>query len=260
MSDIPVVIFCGGKGTRMQGGTLTKKELVPIGGRPILWHVMRIFSAYGFNQFILPLGYEANQIKRYFLQYDANQLDLTVRLDAALPQVTYHGALDHDPWEVSLIDTGIEVSKANRLGRVADYLKGDRFFVTYGDGVADIDLPALVRFHLAHGKLGTLTAVQSHYQYGVLQANEAGIVEDYVLKPRLPHWINAGFMLFEKAALEWIAGNAENDFDADIFTPLVPKRELARYRHSGFWHSMDTLKDTHTLEQLWQKSAPWRVW
>ncbi len=158
--DIPVVIFCGGEGTRMRGGTLTKKELVEIGGRPIIWHVMRIYSAYGFRKFVLPLGYEAGQLRRYFLDYEAMTRDFTVRLGDRAGQIDFRGPEQHPEWEVSLVDTGLRTDKASRIARVADYLTADRFCVTYGDGVGDVDLAALLAFHAAHGKTATITAVQ----------------------------------------------------------------------------------------------------
>jgi glucose-1-phosphate cytidylyltransferase len=264
MSAIPVVVFCGGQGTRMRGGTLTKKELVEVGGKPILWHVMRIFSAFGHTRFILPLGHEGSQIKRYFLQYEAMTRDCTVRLGAAVPDdappLTFHEASDHPTWEVALIDTGAATEKASRIKRVARQLDGDRFFVTYGDGVGNVDLDRLLDFHLRHGRLATVTAVQARYQYGVLEADEAGRVGRYVQYPRLPHWINAGFMLFEREVLDLIADLDHTALETGVFHDLVENEQLMLFRHHGFWRSMDTLKDSLELDRVWRESAPWKVW
>jgi glucose-1-phosphate cytidylyltransferase len=263
--DIPVVTLCGGQGTRMRGDTLTKKELVEIGGRPIIWHVMRIYSAYGFNRFILTLGYEAEQLKRYFLEYEAMSRDFSVQLGgpaehSGRPQLAFHGEVAHSLWDVMLADTGLHTEKASRLARVARHLDGERFFVTYGDGVGNIDLEALVAFHEEHGRMATITSVQVPFQYGVLEADAENRVTAYTQKPTLAHWINAGFMLFERRVLDLI-DNADNvHLEREILPRLVAQGELMLYRHTGFWRSMDTLKDTLLLEQLWEEQAPWKVW
>ncbi len=261
---IPVVIFCGGQGTRMRGGTLTKKELVEVGGRPILWHVMRIFSTFGHQRFILPLGHEGGQIRRFFLEYDAMNRDVTVRVGAgnaggAAP-ISLLGVADHPAWEVTMVETGVATEKASRVRMVADHLDGDRFFVTYGDGVGNVDLDALLAFHCGHGHLATVTAVQAHYQYGTLECEDGDRVTRYVQYPHLPHWINAGFMVFERSLLEQIADGPAEALETGLFPRLVAQGQLMRFRHEGFWRSMDTLKDTLELEQIWQESAPWKVW
>jgi len=265
-SDIPVVILCGGEGTRMRGSTLTKKELVEIGGRPIIWHVMRIFSAFGHNRFILALGYGSDQLKRYFLQYEALHRDISLRLGGPAHSdqqaaLTYLGEPEHDTWQVSLIDTGpAQVEKASRIARVSPYLDSDLFFVTYGDGVGNVDLRELVRFHRDHGKTATVTGVQVRFQYGTLEADAQGQVASYSQKPLLPYWINAGFMLFNRSVLELMRGDDDIHLERRVLPTLVERGELILYRHRGFWRSMDTLKDTVVLEQLWQESAPWKVW
>lgn len=265
MNDIPVVILCGGKGTRMRGGTLTKKELVEIGGRPILWHVMRIYSAFGYNRFVLALGHGAEQIKRYFLNYEAIARDFSVQLggpvhrDAQL-SLQYHGSVDHPRWRVTLVNTGLHTEKASRLRHLASYLEADRFFVTYGDGVGNIDIGQLLQYHLDHGRLATLTSVQVPFQYGVLETDESNRVTSYQQKPHMPYWINAGFMVFERAMLDMIDENKDTHLEREILPRLVAEGQLMRYRHQGFWRSMDTLKDTLVLEELWEQQAPWKVW
>lgn len=261
MEQIPVVIFCGGEGTRMRGGTLTKKELVEIGGRPIIWHVMRIFSSFGHDQFILPLGYEAQQLKRYFLDYEAMSRDFTVRVGREEDDITYHGTAEHPEWQVALVDTGLHTDKASRVARVANHIEGDRFFLTYGDGVSDVDLDKLLAFHKAHGKLATITAVQPrHYQYGIMRADEDGRVSEYVQYPEMPDWINGGFMLFEREAINWMSNGDDVALETGVLQDMVAAGELMMYRHQGFWQSMDTLKDANDLEKIWRDGAPWRRW
>ncbi len=245
----------------MRGGTLTKKELVEIGGRPIIWHVMRIFSAHGFNRFVLPLGYEAHQLKNYFLNYEAMNRDLTLHVGREENDIAYHGSEEHPAWEVSLVDTGLHTDKASRLARVADYLNADRFFVTYGDGVSDVDISALLKFHLGHGKLVTITGIQpKHYQYGIMDADESGLVAEYVQYPELPYWINGGFMILERSVLDRIGPGDNVPLETGVLQALLREGQVMMYRHHGFWQSMDTLKDANELEQIWQTSAPWKAW
>jgi len=216
---------------------------------------MRIYSAFGFRKFVLPLGYEAGQLRRYFLDYEAMTRDFTVRLGDRADRLDFRGPQQHPEWEVSLVDTGLRTDKASRIARVADYLTADRFCVTYGDGVGDVDLAALLAFHEAHGKMATLTAVQPrHYQYGTMVADEAGLVSEYVQYPELPYWINAGFMVFERSALDWMGGGDASTprddlaLETGVLQEMIAAGEVAMYRHGGFWQSMDTLKDANDLE------------
>ncbi|MFQ5419472.1 MAG: sugar phosphate nucleotidyltransferase [Anaerolineae bacterium] len=263
MNDIPVVIVCGGQGTRMRGSTSVKKELVEVGGRPILWHVMRIFSAHGMNRFVLTLGYGADQIRRYFLEFEGMNRDLTIRLGQPADGDTrphFQGTAVQPPWQVSLVDTGLLTEKASRIARVADYLDGDRFFVAYGDDVSDVDLTALINFHREHGKLATITAVQVNLQYGIVEADEAGQVSGFVERPLLPYWINGGFMLFEREVLDLMADDEDVNLETQVLPALAEQGQLMIYRHKGFWQSMNTMKDTMLLEKFWQENPPWKVW
>ncbi|MCA9922942.1 MAG: NTP transferase domain-containing protein [Anaerolineales bacterium] len=263
MAEIPVVIICGGQGTRMRGSTTTKKELVEIGGRPIIWHVMRIFSAHGFNEFVLTLGYGANQLRRYFLEYEMMSRNLTLHI--GLPENgrsarTYQNYLGHSPWQVALVDTGLHTEKAQRITKVADYLQADRFFAAYGDDVSDVDLTKLAAFHQQHGKLATITAVQIDLQYGIVEANDDGLVAGFVERPRLPYWINGGFMLFERQVLDIILKHGFTNLETEVLPHLAAQDQLMIYRHDGFWQSMNTMKDTILLEKIWQTNPPWKVW
>ena len=246
----------------MRGQTLTKKELVKVGGRPIIWHVMRIFSAHGFNEFVLTLGYQAEQLKRYFLNYEAMSRDLMIHLGDGLggANASFLNDTGHPPWKVLLVDTGLHTEKASRIVRVGHNLSGRRFFVAYGDDVSDVDLGALAAFHREHGKLATLTAVQIHLPYGVVEADESGRVHGFLERPRLKHWINGGFMLFERPALEMMADGNDVNLEKEILPRLAEEGQLMIYRHHGFWQSMNTMKDNLLLEELWQQGAPWKVW
>ena len=248
------------------GDTLTKKELVDIGGRPLLWHVMRIFSAQGHNRFILALGHLGDQVRRYFLEYEAMTRDATIHLanpnhGTGHPHVTFRGDYEHEPWEVTLVDTGLETGRATRLLKLADYLGNGRFFVAYGEAVANIDLDALVQFHEQHGKMATMTGIHFNSQYGKIEADESGNITYFQEKPQLPYWVNGGFMLFEPQVLDLIrAKNDEALMESDFMPELIEDNQLMLYKHAGYWQSMKTLKDALTLKKAWGESQPWKVW
>ena len=263
MKEIPVVIVCGGQGTRMRGSTPIKKELVEIGGRPIIWHVMRIFAAYGFTRFILALGYKGDDIKRYFLHYETLSRDFTLQLgvpDNGRSPIHFHKDPYHTPWQLSMVDTGLHTEKASRIARVAHLIDADRFFVAYGDDVSDVDLRALSQFHIQHGRLATITAVQINLPYGVVEADNNGLVSGFVERPRLPFWINGGFMLFEKEVLPLMAAHGDVNLETEVLPTLAQQEQLMIYRHAGFWQSMNTFKDTLALEKIWQDNPPWKIW
>lgn len=261
--NIPVVIVCGGQGTRMRGSTPLKKELVQVGGKPIIWHVMRIFSAYGFSNFVLTLGYGADQLRRYFMEYEWMTRNITLNIGGKADHVSsaqFEKMIGHPPWQVRLINTGLQTEKAGRIVKVADYLFGDRFFVAYGDDVSDVDLGAVSAFHHQHGRLATITAVQINLQYGIVEATDEGQVTGFQERPKLPYWINGGFMLFEKEMLNIIKSNNFEDLETEVLPYLASQGELMIFRHTGFWQSMNTMKDTMILERIWQDDPPWKVW
>jgi len=255
---LPVVILCGGQGTRMQGATPTKKELVEVGGRPILWHVMKIYASYGHTHFILALGHQAAVLKRYFLEYRPMHSDFTIRLGAS-QGIMYHQVKSED-WEVTLADTGLYTEKGSRIYRLAPYISTDTFFVTYGDGVGDLDINALLAFHRRHGRLATVTGVQPRSQYGILEIDERGQVIGFGEKPLLEHWINAGFMVFERGVLDYLAGGDDVDLEREALPRLAADGQLMVYRHTGFWRSMDTFKEALELDAIWRAQAPWKTW
>lgn len=255
----PVVILCGGRGTRMQGATTSKKELVEIGGEPILWHVMKIYAQYGHTRFILTLGYDAEEIKRYFLDYEPIKRDFTISLGRSDGMI-YHQSSAEENWTVTLADTGLDTEKGSRIARAAKYVRGDTFFVTYGDGVGNIDLDALLDFHRGHGRLATVTGVHPRSQYGILETNAECQVTGFGEKPKLDYWINAGFLVFERGVLEYLSDPDNVNLERETLPRLAEDEQLMMYRHTGFWHSMDTFKDALALDEIWHESAPWKTW
>jgi glucose-1-phosphate cytidylyltransferase len=251
------VILAGGLGTRIsEESHLKPKPMIEIGGRPILWHIMKLYSAYGFNDFIICLGYKGYVVKEYFANYVLHNADLTI--DLAKGTVEHH-ATNHEPWRVTLVDTGETTMTGGRIKRIAPYLTpGEPFFVTYGDGVADLDLAALAAFHKAHGKEATVTAVAPPGRYGALEIKD-GQVQRFIEKPPGDNGlINGGFFVLQPKILDRIADDA-TIFEQEPLVGLAQDRELMAYPHEGFWAAMDTLRDKNHLEALWASGeAPWR--
>jgi glucose-1-phosphate cytidylyltransferase len=258
-SMLPVVILVGGQGTRMRGDTETKKELVEVGGRPILWHVMKIFAAYGHTRFILALGYLADAVKRYFLEFEPMTRDFTLCLGDA-GEIQYHQRDEEQDWQVTLADTGPYTARGSRVRRVAPYIDTDTFFVTYGDGVGNVDLHALLAFHRAHGRLATLTGVRARWQYGIVSADAEGQVGGFEEKPLLDYWINGGFMLFNRGVFDYLDDDDRTSLEQEALPRLAADGQLMMYRHTGFWRSMDTFKEAQVLDDLWRREQPWKVW
>lgn len=254
-----VVILCGGKGTRMADADYDAKALVRIGERPIIWHIMKIYVAFGHCDFILTLGHGGEAIRRYFLEYEAMTQDFTLRLGEH-PEVAYHQNHAEADWRITMADTGLETNKGARLARVLQYVGDETFHLTYGDGLGDVNLEALAAFHKAHGKLMTLTGYQPYSQYGILQLDAEGLVTGFEEKPRQPDWINAGFMMCEPGIREYLRGDDSLDLEKEVLVNLARDRQLMVYRHEGFWRSMDTFKEAQEMERLWRTGAPWKVW
>ena len=254
-----VVILCGGQGTRLQQET-RPKPLVPIGDRPILWHIMKIYSAFGFNEFILCLGYKGEMIKQYFLNYDLASSDFTIHLGSKeiTAAATKHD--EHD-WTVTLVDTGQSTMTGGRLALIRPYLNCDEpFMVTYGDGVGDIDIGALVEFHRGGGQLATLSGVRPRGRFGELELIDDR-VQSFQEKPDTQHgWINGGFFVFEYSVLDYLVGES-CVLEQEPLKRLSQDGELRAYRHFGYWQCMDTPRDLEELtEQCKEGNPPWQVW
>ncbi len=253
-----VVIFCGGKGTRLREETESKpKPMVEVGGRPIIWHIMQRYARYGHKNFVLPLGYKGEVIKQYFQEYRFRNADFTV--DLASGDTTFHrGGAHKADWKVTLCDTGEETQKGARLKRVSPYLTGERFMVTYGDGVADIDLDDLLAFHKSHGKLATFTGVRMPSRFGTVTTDDKGQVTSWQEKPVLNQYTNCGFFVFERAVLDCLWEEEDCDLEKAPMEKLAAEGQLAMYRHPGFWQCMDTLRDYQLLNDLWDRgNTPW---
>jgi glucose-1-phosphate cytidylyltransferase len=253
-----VVLLAGGFGTRLSEETRYKpKPMVEIGDRPILWHIMHIYAAAGFTDFIVALGYRGEIIKEYFLNYYYLQHDLSIDLSSGRISV-HHGM--REQWSVQLVDTGLRTETGGRLKRLADWIGNETFLMTYGDGVACIDIQELVAFHRQHQKLATITAVRPPARFGGLELNGT-LVSSFVEKPQIGEgWINGGFFVLEPQVLDYIDGD-HVFFERDPLDRLCADKQLAAYRHEGFWQCMDTLRDVQLLQTLWQTGdAPWKVW
>jgi glucose-1-phosphate cytidylyltransferase len=255
--SIPVIILCGGKGTRM-GDHTVPKPLVEIGDRPVLWHVMKIYAAQGFKEFVLALGYGGDQIKRYFLEYDWRSRDFVLELGNG--GITFLTPNDVVGWRITFAETGLETMKGARVRKAAAYIPGQRFFVTYGDGVGDVDLQALLRFHEEKNVLATITGVRAFSRFGELETDGRGMVTGFQEKPLVDALINGGFMLFEREVLAYLEGDDDLDLEQEPFRRMAAEGQLSVYRHNGFWRAMDTFKEAQELNALWEETAPWMIW
>ena len=229
-----VVILCGGKGTRLR--ELTKempKPLIEVGGRPILWHIMKLYAHYGFKDFVLCLGYKGNMIKKYFQNNP------------------------EEGWNIQMIDTGKDTKKAERLMKIKDFV-GNEFFLAYGDDISNININELADFHKKHGKIATITTVKPENPFGVIEFDSI-YIKKFKEKPIMNEWINGGFMILNKKIFEYIAEG--NELEEEVFKKLVEKNELCAFKHEGFWKGMNTFKDTQELNNLWENgNAKWKIW
>ena len=254
-----VLLLAGGYGTRISEETAIKpKPMVEIGGKPIIWHIMKGYSAHGFNEFVILLGYKGYYIKEYFANYFLHQSDVTI--DLSNNQVEIHNNTS-EPWKVTLLDTGIDTMTGGRIARAKSFIGNETFMLTYGDGVANVDLKSLHEFHKSHGKLATMTSVQPEGRFGALDVDSDMKVNSFMEKPRGDgSWINGGFFVCEPAVLDYIEGD-ETIFERQPLENLANDGELFTYRHSGFWKCMDTLRDKQQLNDIWsRKEAKWKTW
>jgi glucose-1-phosphate cytidylyltransferase len=255
-----VVILAGGLGTRLSEETDVKpKPMVEIGEHPMLWHIMKIYGEQGFHDFVICLGYKGYMVKEYFANYFLHSSDVTLDLQGRSMEVHQNAV---EPWRVTLVDTGVGTQTGGRLKRIASYVEGDPFLMTYGDGVADINLGALIACHEANGRLATVTAVQPPGRFGALEmADGEDAVRSFTEKPRGDGaWMNGGFFVLEPAVLDYIEGD-DTLFEQQPLQRLAADGQLAAFRHGGFWQPMDTLRDKRALEELWTSGqAPWKIW
>ncbi len=256
--DIPVVILCGGRGTRLREETEIKpKPMVEIGGRPILWHIMRCYSYYGFRRFVLPLGYRGELIKNYFYNYRISSNDFTLTLDPGHP-IRFHPREDVHEWEITCVDTGLETLKGGRVKRLEPFLDADRFHLTYGDGVSDVNIANLDKCHCSHDAIGTVTAVRPPSRFGELVI-DGDTVESFVEKPQLESgFINGGFFVFDRKFLDYLTPDEDCDLEFGVLQKLSKAGELKVNRHTGFWQCMDNIREKEYLDKLWNSgNAPW---
>jgi len=254
-----VVILAGGYGTRIsEESDLKPKPMIEIGEMPILWHIMKSYSHYGFTEFIICCGYKQYVIKEYFADYYLHHSDITFDFSEGNKMMVHNNVAE--PWKVTLVDTGLNTMTGGRIKRIKDHIGNEPFLLTYGDGVSDINILDLIAFHKAHGKLATLSAVQPGGRFGVLNIKDSGCASITEKSKEDGGWINAGFMVLEPKVFDYIEGD-QTVFERDPLEELACSDNLVAYRHPGFWQCMDTLRDKNLLEQMWSSGkAPWKVW
>ncbi|MFC1646290.1 glucose-1-phosphate cytidylyltransferase [Candidatus Omnitrophota bacterium] len=261
MKSPKVVILCGGRGTRLREETeIRPKPLIQIGERPILWHIMKIYSFYGFNDFILCLGYKGSMIKEYFYNYYLLVNDFTLNLDGER-QITFHNQSDEIDWRVTLADTGINSLKGSRIKKIEKYVDGDTFLLTYGDGVADVSIKAIIDFHKKHGKIGTLAGVKPPSRFGDLVVDKGKVLSFTEKAQASAGLINGGFFVFNREIFDYLTIDDDCDLEMGVLEKLAEKDQLRVYEHKGNWECMDTYRDTAHLNELWDNNnAFWKVW
>jgi len=257
-NSLPVMILAGGFGTRLREETEYRpKPMVPVGGKPILWHIMKIYSRYGFYRFIICLGYKGEMIKDYFLGRKLQGIDFTINTRSG--KVMEH-QINEEEWEVTLVDTGQDCFTGGRVARAARYVDTDRFLLTYGDGVADIDIDKLLKFHESHKKIATLTGVNVFSRFGNLVVKKDKVVSFMEKKLIEDEWINGGFFVFEKDFLNYLSTDSTCVLEKSPLFDCANDGQLMIYKHKGFWQCMDTYREQQILEKMWKTGAPWKIW
>lgn len=254
-----VVILAGGYGTRIsEESDIRPKPMIEIGEKPILWHIMKHYSHYGFNEFVILLGYKSYVIKEYFANYYLHNSDVTI--DTANQSLEIHDNYSED-WKITLLETGIDTMTGGRVKRAQKYIKNEPFFLTYGDGVADVNIAELLKFHISHGKKMTMTSIQPEGRFGSLETLENNKVSKFLEKPKGDGaWINGGFFVCEPSVLDYIT-NDTTILERDPLEKLSKEGELYSYKHDGFWKCMDTLRDKNQLNEMWNaNNAKWKTW
>lgn len=261
IKSMKVVILAGGLGTRLMEETEARpKPMVEIGGKPILWHIMKIYETYGYNDFVLCLGYKAQSIKEYFLNYYLYNSDVTIELEKNKVDVHFSNS---ESFKVTLVDTGLLTNTAGRIKKIQKYVQDETFMLTYGDGVSDVNITNLVEFHKSHGKLATLTSIQTPGRFGNIEMDDAGNVDYFVEKPQGDGmWINGGFFVLEPGIFKYLEGDMDDiQWEKKPLIEIADDGQLSAYKHSGFWKPMDALRDRIELEELWSSgNAKWKIW
>ncbi len=255
-----VVILAGGLGTRLSEETVLKpKPMVEIGGMPILWHIMKIYSAHGFNDFVICLGYKGYVIKEFFSNYFLHKSDVTI--DLKNNSVEVHDS-QAEPWKITLVDTGNDSMTGGRIKRIQPYINNEPFMLTYGDGVGNIDIKALVDFHKGHGKYCTVTSVQPSGRFGALNILDDLSVHSFMEKPKGDGaWINGGYFVCEPSIFDYIKDGDSTIWEQQPMEQIANTGQMSAFKHNGFWRPMDTLKDKHDLNEMWaENNAPWKIW
>ena len=256
-----VVILAGGLGTRISEETVIKpKPMIEIGGKPIIWHIMKIYSHYGYNEFVVCLGYKGYLLKEYFINYFLYNSDVTVELEKNVIDVHFTNT---ESFKVTLVDTGLETNTAGRIKKIQKYVKDETFMLTYGDGVADLNIGDLIKFHKASGKMATLTSIQLPGRFGNIESTDSGIVTRFQEKPEGDGvWINGGFFVLEPGIFDYLQGDVEEvQWEKKPLIEIANDGQLAAFKHVGFWKCMDAMRDKIELEDLWKTNdAPWKIW
>lgn len=254
------VLLAGGLGTRMREETdFRPKPMVEVGGRPVLWHIMKILAGHGIKDFVIATGYKSEYIKNYFFNYGPANMDFTVTLGKR-DSIVYHGSHDEDDWTVSVVDTGLDTMTGGRIKRVQDYLGGETFFATYGDGIADVNITELLDFHNSHGLDATMTVSRPFSRFGVVDINEDSVVAKFREKPQVEDWVNIGYFVLSPQIFELLDGD-ESVFEQAPLHDLASHGRIAAYKHEGFWQPMDTLREAQQLNATWAGGkAPWKIW
>lgn len=254
------VLLAGGLGTRMREETeFRPKPMVEVGGRPVLWHIMKVLGQQQLTDFVICTGYKSEYIKNYFTNYGEVNSDFTLTLGDK-SSIKYHGEHDESDWTVTVADTGANTMTGGRIKRIQKYVEGETFLCTYGDGIADIDLNALLEFHKSHGKIATMTAVQPTSRFGVLDLDEAGSIDHFKEKPQVEGWINIGYFIFEPEIFDYL-GDDTTVLEQSPLHRLAEEGQISAYRHTGFWEPMDTYREALMLNEMWEEgTAPWKTW
>lgn len=263
LQDMQAIILCGGQGTRIRAVAEDRpKPMVEVGGKPILWHIMKIYAHYGVRKFVLALGHQGNTIVDYFSNYQLRQRNVTINLRDSSARLFHSDSesAEIEDWEITMVHTGEETMTGGRIKRLEPYLHGDAFFATYGDGLSDVNLKSLLEFHRSHGRIATMTGVHLPTTFGVVEAEPDGTIRSFREKPTMDGYINGGFFVFQRELLDTIENDA-TILEDKPFRSLVEKDQLRMFLFDGFWQCMDHYKDYTTLNGMWaKKQAPWKIW